>query len=935
MSAVVLGVDASTTAVKAIVWDTRGAALAEGRASIALSSPVLGAYEQDANEWWSATVSAIRAALAGCGGARVEALAIACQRETFVFTDDEGAPLAPALTWMDARCSADVARAVAAIGEARLHAIGGKPASPTPSLYKAMFLLRTRPELARARPWMLDVHAFLVRRLTGAFRTSTAAADPTGLVELATSSWSRELAALVGLEVDRLPALVAPGESLGTIDAAAARATGLPIGLPLIAGAGDGQAAALGAGVVDEGRAYLNVGTAIVSGTPSRVARIDRRFRTLFASHPGAFLLETDLLGGTFSFNWLAEKFFPREPRAAVLDRLLVESADLPPGACGLVFLPYLGGVMTPYWDDAASGALIGLRGHHGARHVYRAIAEGLALEQRLATEGVESALGPIAELVVLGGPLRDDGLCQLFSDAMGKPIVRAATVEATALGAGILAAAGAGLFASVEDAARAMAHLGRAFSPGPSSAAYERLFTVYRAIYPALAETMAALGRALPNRVDDRPAPAAERAEEAERHHRRHHERMPIDEARPHARGALQERDVALDRDVARRAATEAIDHLVDGLVAIFRVLLDPLLHVVRELHRRAALVRARDERRRRDFPGLDGEEHRVERRHVVQVVGEAEQLVEEDGQAVDVAPSVERLAARLLGGHVRRRPEEGAHPGPVEGAAAGSRRLGSAVLCRGVGGLIVELPREAPVHDGDLAPRPDHDVRGLDVAVDHAARVGVGDRLEHAEEDLDPPLEAEARVGERVAGGELLDDRLERLALDVLHHEEVLPLFVDADVVNRDDVRVLHAPDRADLVDEADEVTGRAHVGLQALDRDGALDVVVLRSKHLANPALTEETALLVARSIFVHELRRGDAARRDPREDRAPPERPRRGHRRPDERRRRHRLVEGLAGDGRGERARIVDQRPALAARALASEDDCAGTRSLVRW
>ena len=143
MNRLVLGIDASTTAVKAIVWNARGAPVAEGRAPLALSSPTPGAYEQDANEWWTATTRAIRGALAGLDGGGVEALAIANQRETFVLTDDEGEPLAPALTWMDARCRADVARAIAAVGAERLHAISGKPASPTPSLYKAMPLPAT------------------------------------------------------------------------------------------------------------------------------------------------------------------------------------------------------------------------------------------------------------------------------------------------------------------------------------------------------------------------------------------------------------------------------------------------------------------------------------------------------------------------------------------------------------------------------------------------------------------------------------------------------------------------------------------------------------------------------------------------------------------------------------------------------------------------
>jgi xylulokinase len=490
MKPVVLGVDASTTAVKAIAFDVDGAIVAEGRAPIALSSPEPGAWEQDASEWWSATCAAVRAVVAALGGRRIEGISIANQRETFVFTDAEGEPLRPALTWMDARCTAEVARAVAALGDDCLHRVSGKPPSPTPSVYKAMFVLGRDAGLAEKRPFLLDVHAFLVRRLTGHFRTSVASADPTGLVDLGTAAWSPRLCDLLPIAADRLPELFAVGAAMGGVDVRGARETGLALGTPVFAGAGDGQAASLGAGVTAPGSAYLNVGTAIVSGVPSPTPRIDRAFRTLFAAS-GGFLLETDLLGGTFSFNWLAETFFSGEDRSSVLARLAAESRSLPPGAGGLMFLPYLGGVMTPYWDDAARGALVGLRGEHGPAHVYRAIAEGLALEQRVATTAVEAAVGPLPEIVVLGGPMGDDAFCQLFADAMNKRLVRASTVEATALGAAMLAATGAAFHPTIAAAAAAMSSRGASFSPGEASLAYSTRFEAYRAMYPALAAVM------------------------------------------------------------------------------------------------------------------------------------------------------------------------------------------------------------------------------------------------------------------------------------------------------------------------------------------------------------------------------------------------------------------------------------------------------------
>jgi xylulokinase len=260
----VLGIDSSTTAVKAIAWDLHGRAQAEGRAPIALDNPAPDAWEQDAEQWWTATTAAIRGAVSALGGPdRIRALSVAHQRETFVLTDADGRPLRAALVWMDARCRPQVKAAVARLGEERLHGISGKPPCVTPSLYKHMFLMEHEPELRDREFRLCDVHAFLAWRLTGRFATSLASADPLGLVDLVARDWSDELLELAGLAREELPALVEPGAELGTLSAGAAGQCGLVDGLPVIAGAGDGQAAGLGAGISAPGRAYLNLGTAI------------------------------------------------------------------------------------------------------------------------------------------------------------------------------------------------------------------------------------------------------------------------------------------------------------------------------------------------------------------------------------------------------------------------------------------------------------------------------------------------------------------------------------------------------------------------------------------------------------------------------------------------------------------------------------------------
>lgn len=494
----VLGVDSSTTGCKVIAWGPDGEAVAEGRAPIALDSPEPDAYEQDAERIWQALVEACAAATGALGprAADVEALCVTHQRETFVLTDEQGRPLAPAVTWMDARCAPDVAAASGDLGIDFLHTITGKVPCTTPSFYKLLGLLRRRPGL-RGQGIFLDIHGFLARRLVGEFVTSLASADPTGLVDMATRDYSDALLSYAGLSRARVARLAAPGEVVGGLTATAAAALGLRAGLPVVAGAGDGQAAGLGAGV-DGGSAYLNLGTAVVCGRLTRSYLVDRGSRTLFGATPGTYFIEGDLKAGTFLVTWLTGTLLglPEADRPAAIRRLDDEAERLPPGSDGLALLPYWNGVMNPYWDDAASGALVGLRGAHGPAHLFRAALEGLAFESRLHLSGLEKA-GPVSELVVMGGGARSDLFCRIVADVTGRRVVRSASAEATCLGAGLLAATAAGLFPSLDAATAAMTRRGESFEPGPAQVFYGELYEqVYRPLYPALSSSLAALAR-------------------------------------------------------------------------------------------------------------------------------------------------------------------------------------------------------------------------------------------------------------------------------------------------------------------------------------------------------------------------------------------------------------------------------------------------------
>lgn len=486
----VIGVDCSTTAVKAVVWTLDGIPVSQHKELIPLSQPRPGWAEQNADDWWSATASAIRRAAHGVDTARLAALCLTHQRETFVCLDSAGQPLRPAMLWMDVRASAEVEK----YGTDEVHRITGKPPNPTPAWYKLLWLAQHERETLAHTTKVVDVEGFLIHRLTAQWATSVASADPLGLVDMTTADYHDGLLDEAGLTRDQLCPLLPPGSVVGSISHEAAASLGLPAGLPVVTGAGDGQCAQIGSGITQPGRAYVNLGSGVVSGTYSETYHYAREYRTLFSAKHGGYTLETFIGGGTQTLNWLVEKFSAIDSRTLALGLIPEQvldtaAAQLPPGADGLLALPYWTGALTPYWDHHARGVLIGLTGVHGQAHIYRALLESIAYEQRFLTDGADRTLDvPVQSLVALGGGSRSQLWCQIIADVMQRPIDVVREPESTCLGAAILAAVAVGVYGTVDEAAAAMTGTGAHFESEPAtSAKYEALYTVYRDIYPSV----------------------------------------------------------------------------------------------------------------------------------------------------------------------------------------------------------------------------------------------------------------------------------------------------------------------------------------------------------------------------------------------------------------------------------------------------------------
>jgi xylulokinase len=457
-----------------------------------MSNPEPGHFEQDPADWWGSTVAALRQVTDAVNPARIAGLAISNQRETFGLFREDGTALCPGTIWLDERARAQERRFGKEFGAERVHAISGKPLDVIPCLYRMIWFKEERPDVFDKVDRMADVHGTLVFRLTGRWATSTASADPMGVFDMEAGTWSSEILEAAGVPPRMMLDLGRPGETIGAVTASAARATGLREGTPIIAGGGDGQCAGTGAGVLRAGRAYINLGTAVVSGMYGGTYRHDLAFRTETAVAEEGYIFETCLRSGTFLVDWMTRELMaPSGSQAADhLKRLEKEAAACPVGAGGLVLLPYWQGVMDPHWDSSARGVIAGLSGSTRRGHVYRATLEAIALHQAETSRRAAEAIGhEPSDYVAIGGGAASDLWMQILADALAKPVGRTSTVEASSLGAAMAAAKGVGWFDTIADASTAMAgEIATRFEPDGSRAArYAELRALHAELWPAL----------------------------------------------------------------------------------------------------------------------------------------------------------------------------------------------------------------------------------------------------------------------------------------------------------------------------------------------------------------------------------------------------------------------------------------------------------------
>ncbi len=488
-----LGLDVGTSSAKAMIVDSAGEVLASASAAYSCSRPRPGWSEADPADWWKGCVEAITRALGACPEAAcgLAGIGLTGQMHGLVCLDGNGTVLRPAILWNDQRTDEECGLLNAAVGVARYNQLAGSPALPGFTAPKMLWVQRHEPAVWSKVKSVVLPKDYIRWRLTGELATDVADASGIGLLDVGRRQWSDELCAACGINAAILPRLLESTEVSGHLTAAAADSLGLAPTIPVVAGAGDQAASAVGCGVVDPGGIACSLGTSGVLFAPSLkyTPEPDGRLHAFCAASPQTWHWMGVQLSCAGSLDWLVNSFLglTDQPDGQKFEQLLNSAAGIAPGCDGLTFLPYLSGERTPHPDPHARGAFVGLTLTHSRAHAVRSVIEGVSFGLHQILDLLKAlGLSP-AHMVVTGGGARSPFWLQLLADLMQVQVVTVKGGDGGAFGAAVLAATGTGDFASVREAAKAMVQTGLTIGPKTDGSEYAQPMRNFAALYDEL----------------------------------------------------------------------------------------------------------------------------------------------------------------------------------------------------------------------------------------------------------------------------------------------------------------------------------------------------------------------------------------------------------------------------------------------------------------
>jgi xylulokinase len=494
-----LGIDVGTGGTRALVIDSQGNVVASASAEHQhFASPKPGWAEQDPRDWWQACGLAVRKALQS---ANIAAGDIACvgfsgQMHGAVLLDQSDEVVRNSIIWCDQRSEAQSRELEQMFGRDHLIRLTCNPPLTNFTLTKFLWVRETEPE-----NWDRVAHVMLPKdyvrfRLTGERAIDMADASGTLLLDVANRRWSAEILQKTGIDAKLLPALFESPEVCGKVSSAGAEATGLRAGTPVVAGAGDQAAGAVGMGIARAGAVSATIGTSgVVFASTDRPAMDPQgRLHTFCHAIPGRWHVMGVTQAAGLSLRWYRDQFGAASPGVQAKDGrdpydvFAEEASKAPAGSEGAFWAPYLMGERTPHLDPNARAALIGLTASHTRAHVIRAIMEGVAFSLKDTFTIFDEMKIPVTSIRLGGGGARSPLWRQIQADVYGREVEIVAAEEGAAYGAAILAGTGAGGWKSVEQACEAVVRVAKRIAPSPQdSATMQSAYKTYRKIYPAL----------------------------------------------------------------------------------------------------------------------------------------------------------------------------------------------------------------------------------------------------------------------------------------------------------------------------------------------------------------------------------------------------------------------------------------------------------------
>ena len=482
-----LGIDVGTGGTRAVVVDTKGKVIASAAVEHApFRAPRPGWAEQDPEDWWRATQAAVREVLGAAGLPEIQAVGLTGQMHGAVMLDAAGEVLRPSLIWCDQRTDEQCEWLHTEIGRERLIELTANPALPNFTLTKLLWVRKYEPQIFSRIAHILCPKDYVRYRLTGTYAMDVQEASGTLLLDVANRRWSPEVSRIAGIPESWLPQLFESQEICAKVSEGGAGHTGLAVGTPVVAGAGDQGAGAVGMGILAPGSVSATIGTSgvVFAATASPTRDPLGRLHTFCHAVPGRWHVMGVTQAAGLSLRWLRDTVSPADDYTA----LTAWAAQVPAGSDGLLWTPYLLGERTPHLDSRARAALVGLTAGHTRAHLVRAVLEGVAYSLK-DTFTLLAELGiPVNGVRLGGGGARGLLWREIQAAVYGYKTDVLVAEEGGAFGAALLAGVGAGVWPDLEAACAEAIEVAQQIEPDPKLVErYARGYEGYRKIYPAL----------------------------------------------------------------------------------------------------------------------------------------------------------------------------------------------------------------------------------------------------------------------------------------------------------------------------------------------------------------------------------------------------------------------------------------------------------------